>query len=342
MVVAYRHGSSSGGPINAFSYNANFTNTTGRLSAQFGLHYVNFSPKINNETAHGVGASGVALFVFPVAGRWLDGVPKAALSFYVGSVPTIYISGERNYLTVPLTLGLGVLLSPHRVITFTPWFEMAPSANLDTIFKPANITSDCTSNPSNCVTINPDGSVSLREGAIEAAVKNGVTIDTSFSVPMRAGLDTSLHLGETADLNLYASLGSLGGGFGGATMGFLGGGLTFRWDDIVPAVLPVERRLEHEDCDAIESRFRSCPSSRNWRSPEQRARELSPATAPVSGAQPTAVPPAPKPATTPITPSLTPAPTPLPAPAPEPTPSPSPESASPPGTPPSAVFPAAN
>lgn len=338
MVVAYRHGSSSGGPLNAFSYNANFTNTTGRLSAQFGLHYVNFSPKVNNETAHGVGASGVALFVFPVAGRWEDGVPKAAFSFYVGSVPTIYISGERNYLTVPLTLGLGVPLSPHKAITFTPWFEMAPSANLDTIFKPANITTNCSSDPSSCVTINADGSVSLKEGAIEAAVKQGVTIDTSFSVPMRAGLNTEVHLGESADLNLYASIGSLGGGFGGATLGFLGGGLTFRWDDIVPAVLPVERRLEREDCDAIESRFRSCPNSRNWHTPEQRAREMQAPVAPkaIVPTGPTPVPPAPKPAAPALTPSVTPAPTPAPAPAV------SPEPAPPVSGPPSAQFPTPN
>ena len=68
------------------------------------------------------------MFVFPVAGRYDDGVPKAAIAFDVGAVPTAYVSGERNFLTVPLVLGFGVPLSPHQAVTITPWFEMAPIA----------------------------------------------------------------------------------------------------------------------------------------------------------------------------------------------------------------------
>ena len=142
VVLAYRHGSSDAGGFNTFSYNANFTNTTGKLSAQFGIHYVNFASKQNDATAHGVGASGVAVFVFPVAGRYPDGVPKAAFAFDVGVIPTVYVSSERNYLTLPLAIGFGVPLSPARAVTFTPWFEIAPSANLDTVFRPAQISVD--------------------------------------------------------------------------------------------------------------------------------------------------------------------------------------------------------
>jgi len=304
VVLAYRHGSSSDGPFNTISYNANFTNTTGKLSAQFGLHYVSYAPKVNNETAHGVAASGVALFEFPVAARWDDGVPKAALSFYVGSVPTIYVSGQRNYLTIPLTLGFAVPLSPHRAITFTPWFEAAPSANLDTIFQPAKISVG-----PDAVTVTPNATgsfdVALNQGAVEAAVKKGVTINYGFSVPMRVGLETGIHVSQGVDFNLYTGLASLGGGFSGATVLSLGAGLVFRWDDIVPAVLPVERRLDHEGCDAIEARFRSCPNSRPWLSPEQRARQ------PQATPQPSSAPLTPQP--TPLTPQptpLTPQPTP--------------------------------
>ena len=289
VVLAYRHGSSDAGPFNTFSYNANFTNTTGKLSAQFGIHYVNFASKLNDKTAHGAGASGVALFVFPVAGRWDDGVPKAALSFYVGSVPTAYVSGERNYITLPLVLGFGVPLSPHRAVTFTPWFEIAPSANLDTVFKAANITGGVDS-----IHLNPDGTYSLNEGAIQDAVKKGVTVDLNASVPLRAGLEAGIHLGQTVDFNLYTSITTLGGGFSGSSVFSLGGGLVFRWDDIVPAVLPVERRLDREGCDAIEARFRSCPNSRQWLSPEQRAREpksSAPAVTSPAANQPGAPPP---------------------------------------------------
>ncbi len=326
VVLAYRHGVSDAGPFNTFSYNANFTNTTGKLSAQFGLHYVNFAPKTNNETAHGVGASGVALFEFPVAARWDDGVPKAALAFYVGSVPTIYVSGERNYLTIPLTLGFAVPLSPHKAITFTPWFEVAPSANLDTVFKPADVQigSNVTNQSPECSSTDPavlaNCKVTLNQSAIEDAVKKGVTADLSFKVPLRAGLEAGIHLGPTVDFNLYTALGALGGGFSGSSVVTIGGGLVFRWDDIVPAVLPVEKRLDREGCDAIESRFRSCPSSRQWLTPEQRARlPQAQTSAPVT---PAAL--SPKPIPTPIAPKPVAAP-PVPAPAaPSPTPAPEP------------------
>jgi hypothetical protein len=271
VVVAYRHGSSDAGPFDTFSYNANFSSTSGKLSAQFGIHYLNFAAKDNDSTAHGVGASGVALFVFPVAGRYEDGTPKAAISFDVGAVPTAYISGQRNYLTVPLVLGFGVPLSPQRAITITPWFEAAPSANLDTVFKPANITFG----PGDVNINEAAGTASLNQSAVESAVEKGVSVNFSFVVPMRAGLEGDIHLGEAVDLNLYSSVSSLGGGFAGSSVLSLGGGLTFRWDDIVPTVLPPERRLEREGCDAIETRFRSCPNAHKWLTPEERVRALS-------------------------------------------------------------------
>lgn len=333
VVLAYRHTSSDAGPLNTFSYNANFTNTTGILSAQFGIHYVNFDAKANDSTAHGVGASGVALFVLPVAARWDDGVPKAAIAFDIGSVPTVYVSGQRQYVTLPLVFGFGVPLSPHRAITLTPWFEASLSANLDTVFKSTDISVD----PS-WVTVTQDPNnptqtkVGLKDGAVEAAVKNGVSIDSGFYVPMRAGLEADIHVSQTVDFNLYSSIATLGGAFGGASAFTLGAGLSFRWDSIVPAVLPVDRRLEGEQCEAVEARFRSCPASSKWLSPEQRAPESKPAEPPATLAPAPASPPAAsaKPATAPV---------PLPAASP-PAPSSSPEpKPSAPSGPPSAVFP---
>ena len=327
VVLAYRHGSSDAGPFNTFSYNANFSNTTGKLSAQFGIHYVNFASKENDKTAHGAGASGTALFVFPVAARWDDGVPKAALSCYVGAVPTLYVSGERNYVTLPLALGLGVPLSPRKAITFTPWFEIAPSINLDTIFKPASISGGADS-----IHQNADGTFSLNEGAVQDAVKKGVTVDFNASVPMRAGLEAGVHLSQGIDFNLYTSIGTLGGAFSGASVFSLGAGLVFRWDDIVPAVLPVERRLDREGCEAIEARFRSCPGSRQWLTPEQRGRAVPPPAPPTAATHPTA---APRAAAKP--PAVEPTPMPNAAPLPARATAPAPET--PAETPPSAVFP---
>src|SRR4051812_14463329 len=75
IVFAYRHGFSSAGSFNTFSYNANFTSTTGRLSAQFGIHYVNFKPTDADTRAHGVGGSGVAASEFSVPAPHVNGVP---------------------------------------------------------------------------------------------------------------------------------------------------------------------------------------------------------------------------------------------------------------------------
>ena len=295
IVCAYRHGFSSGGDFNTFSYNANFTSTTGRLSAQFGIHYVNYLQSGVDTRAHGVGGSGVAVLEYPVAGRYLNGVPKAALAFHLGGVPTAYISGERNFLTLPLVFGFGVPLSPHPMITFTPWYELAISTNVDTIVRPEGITIDTDQD----ITLNPDGTVSLRKGAVQDALSRGVTIDVGVSVPMRVGLEGAIHLGNRADLNLYGMFSTLGGAFSGDAVTTIGGALVIRWDDIVPAVLPTVPVEVHEDCAATERRFRACPSSRFWLSPEQRGQSPSVAPPPVT---PAASAPTPATAVTPAAP----------------------------------------
>src|SRR6185369_11596560 len=108
----------------------------------FGIHYVNYLQKDVDTRAHGVGGSGVAVLEYPVAGRYDNGVPKVALAFHLGGVPTAYISGERNFLTLPFVFGFGVPLSPSKFVTFTPWYELAISANIDTIVRPEGVTID--------------------------------------------------------------------------------------------------------------------------------------------------------------------------------------------------------
>src|SRR6478609_11298353 len=79
--LGYRHGFMKGGGFNDVAYNADFTSTSGRLSAQFGLHYVNFTAKEGDPTAHGLAATATALIVLPLASRFDNGLPKAALAF---------------------------------------------------------------------------------------------------------------------------------------------------------------------------------------------------------------------------------------------------------------------
>jgi hypothetical protein len=312
IVLAYRHGFSNAGSFNTFSYNANFTSTTGRLSAQFGIHYVNFRQNDADTRAHGVGGSGVAVLEYPVAGRYEDGVPKVALALHLGGVPTAYISGERNFLTVPFVLGFGVPLSPHRMFTITPWYELAISANVETIVRPEGVTIDSSS-----VVFDPaTNTASLKPGAVETALQKGVTIDVGVSVPMRVGLEAALHLGKSADLNFYGMFSTLGGAFSGESVKTVGAALVIRWDDIVPAVLPKPVVETNESCEATERRFRACPNARHWLTPEQRGQQAAPepAPAPAPAIAPT---PAPAPATPPA-----PAPTPVTPPAATPEPAP--------------------
>ncbi len=312
VVFAYRHGFSDAGSFNTFSYNANFTSTSGRLSAQFGIHYVNFKEADADTRAHGVAGSGVAVLEFPVAGRYENGVPKMAVAFHLGGVPTAYISGERNFLTVPFVLGFGLPMSPARMLTFTPWYELAISANVDTIVRPEGVTIDSSS-----VQIDPaTGMASLKPGAVQEALSKGVTIDLGVSVPMRVGLEAAFHLGTSADLNLYGMFSTLGGAFSGDSVKTVGAALVVRWDDIVPAVLPKSETETSESCAATERHFRACPNSRFWLTPEQRGQSAPPSPSPATTA-PASPPQAPPHAAaappTPPAPSPAPAPTPPPA-----------------------------
>jgi hypothetical protein len=327
IVFAYRHGFSGAGSFNTFSYNANFTSTTGRLSAQFGIHYVNYAQQGIDATAHGVGGSGVAVLEYPLTDRYANGVPKLALALHLGGVPTAYISGERNFLTLPLVLGFGLPLSPAKMITFTPWYELALSTNVDTVVRPEGVTIT-----SNDVVFDPTtGSVALKQGAVQDALSRGVTIDVGVSVPMRVGLEGAIHLGNSVDLNLYGMLSTLGGAFSGDAVTTTGAALVIRWDDIVPAVLPKPALDVHEACEATERRFRACPSSRHWLSPEQRGQINPPPssqTPAALGSSPLA--PAAPPSTQPAVPAAAPPPTAAPVPTPPPT-APPPASA-PPGS----------
>ncbi|MCS6760333.1 MAG: hypothetical protein MO852_16450, partial [Candidatus Devosia euplotis] len=113
-----------GGHFRNYSYNANFTSTSGNLSAQFGLHYLtlNRGPETDEQsgqetkrnTQHGASASATGLLSIPFTGRTDNGIPTAAIGIYFGAVPALLTSGNLNDLTIPLVLGLGVPYSPHK------------------------------------------------------------------------------------------------------------------------------------------------------------------------------------------------------------------------------------
>jgi hypothetical protein len=353
VVWAYRRGILDGGGFNHLSYNANFTNTTGVLSAQFGLHYVNFKGGKNEEAANGVAGGAVAMFNIPATRRLDNGLPVVGIAPYLGIVPTAIISGQQSFLSLPAVLGLAFPMSPGEFITITPWFEAALSVDVDTVVRPITFTAadSCTflgicydpstfdqTDPSTW----PDPSM-LPQGTYDVNTVNevlnrGVTVEVSASVPMRAGLDVALHLGDSMDFTVYGGLTTFGSALSGTMVGMVGGSLVWRWDDIVPAVLPPEKRLLKENCEDVEARFRTCPQSRGWLKPEQLEAERLQAEK-ARQAEDKAAEPAPPPATPPpaaAPPPAAPAPaTPAPAPATPPAAAPAP-AAPPPAAPPPA------
>jgi hypothetical protein len=272
VALEYQHGIFDGGNFNTVSYHANFSATSGKLSSQFGLYYVNFSEAPPLPTTQGLAGSATAVFSLPVARRYDNGIPATAVDFYVGSAPTALVSGERNYITVPFVLGFGVPISPAKIISITPWLEFSPAVNLDTVIKPYNAVIDNPQDFYDPIT----GEVNITSEQIQQIMSQSVELEASGTVGARAGVDFALRASDAFDLKVNATLGSVGTAFSGTRVVYLGAGLVWRWDDIVPAILPPDKRLLHESCEDIETRFRSCPSSANWRTPEQLQKELGP------------------------------------------------------------------
>jgi hypothetical protein len=159
--------------------------------------------------------------------------------------------------------------------------------------------------------------INFDANTVNEIVSQGVTVEVSASVPMRAGLDVALHMGDSMDFTLYGGLTTFGSAFSGTMVGIVGGSLVWRWDDIVPAVLPPEKRLLRENCEDVEARFRTCPASRSWMKPEQIDAERLEAEKARQAEEQKA---APAPATTP--PAAAPAPAPTASGSPAPTPAP--------------------
>lgn len=252
VVLSLGRAVSGDGAFTFASYNANFSSTSGVLSAQFGVHYLTYQDTNDGPTARGVSAGGVALISLPLADRFANGVPGSSFAFYIGGVPTALFSGQLNFISVPLVLGVGLPFSPSPSVTFRPWVELSPGLNFDTRIQAVSTAA--------AVQAAMDGSLTREE--VEALVEEGLDIQSETTVGKRAGLSFGVHLGERVDVDLNLLIGA-----GHSSAVSLAGGLVFRWDAMVPGVLTEGERLRGEDCAAVEARFRSCPGAR----PEQRS-----------------------------------------------------------------------
>ena len=256
VALGFRPGFLSGGHFDILSYNANFTATNGNLSSQFGIHYLNVRPGSGDAVRQGLGATAVALFSNPVGERYDSGIPKAAVAIYVGTAPTTLISSESASVSVPLLLGIGTPWSPSEAVTITPWIEGSPGLNLDTRIRTATVD---LANTGTTVTGTPQNpQVMLSSAAISKILARTVDEHTSVTMGLRAGLDFAFRLSDSVDFDVSGALGSLGVALHGTTVAWIGGGLVFRWDKVVPTVLPPDSRLRNEDCGAVEERYRAC------------------------------------------------------------------------------------
>jgi hypothetical protein len=208
------------GSFTLASYNANFSSTSGILSAQFGVHYVTYRDSDDAPEARGASAGGVALFNFPLSERFFpNAVPRTSFAAYLGGVPTALFSGELNFISVPLVLGAGLPISPTPWLGIVPWVELSPGLNFDTSISAVSTAS--------AVAAASDGTLSREE--VQALVDEGLHIKRKTTLGKRAGATVALRMGRVADLNLNLMLGA---GHAGAVG--IGAGLVIRWDEMVP------------------------------------------------------------------------------------------------------------
>jgi hypothetical protein len=256
IVFAFQNGflTPDGGHLRDLSYHVNFSSTSGRLSSQFGLHYLNYAANEDESSANGVGGSVIAMWAIPAGARFENGLPKFSFNAFFGAAPAVLIAGRLNYVTIPLNLGVGLPFSPVRHVSIVPWFELAPSFNLDTRIKAfSGSLTDFAEDPEN-----PD-EINLSEDDVNQILTDSVEMEKSFAFKVRGGLTLVFHLGDRVDLQLNAIFTRVGAYRKENPFAvFVGGGLAIAWDRPVPAVLPVERRLENESCEAIGARYDQC------------------------------------------------------------------------------------
>jgi hypothetical protein len=282
VVFALGRAVSGDGDFTLASYNANFSSTSGILSAQFGAHYVTYGDDTTPSGARGFSAGGVALISLPLSSRSSEGIPGSTFAFYLGGVPTALFSGQRNFISVPLVLGVGVPLSPASAVTITPWAELSPGLNFDTRIQAVS-TSDAIQSAM-------DGTLTRQE--VEELVEEGLDISRDTTLGTRAGISLALHLGRDVDLDANLMIGA-----GHDSAIGLGAGLVFRWDSMVPGVLPEGERRDGSGLDEDPRRLRRDPSANADCPPAPapaaardlpaRPRERSRASPPARGARPT-------------------------------------------------------
>lgn len=219
--ISYLEGFFAGGHLRFASYFTNFTSTTGRLSSQFGIHYVGYGE--GTSTAHGMAGSATTLYQIPLAGRQSNGLPWVAIAPYAGVSPSGLVSGDFAAISLPVHVGVGVPVSPLAWLTITPWGEATAGLDMDLDIRRKAI----------------DDIANGTTKPTDAKVGDFVQFNYNLHLAGRFGLNAAFHLGKRVDMQLQAVGNWLSRPTSGSEFVFLGGGaLVWHWDDVVPAVLP--------------------------------------------------------------------------------------------------------
>lgn len=218
--VSWLEGLPATGHLRFASYWTNFSSTTGRLSSQFGLHYLGYSN--GQASGHGLAGSVTALYQFPLAGRQANGLPWVALAPYAGVSPSGLVTSDFASLTMPMHVGLGVPVNPLPWLTLTPWGELSWGGSLDLSVNRKKLDE---------LEASDEPPKNLNPGDF-------VRYEVSEVVGARFGLQVGFHIGQRVDVQLQAASSWLRDGAPGALVPVLGATLLWHWDDVVPAVLP--------------------------------------------------------------------------------------------------------
>jgi hypothetical protein len=267
VVGAFTSAFFSGGHLDFVSYNANFSSTSSNISAQFGMHYVNYVPSENATVLDGFSGTAAFVYLAPVMPRWGSGLPKLAFGFYIGAAPTVLMSLSGGGSTVtgtastdfwaPLSLGLALPSAPSEHFSLVPWIEGSVGITAGASGSASNLTLTSAQAASVLQSYQSTGTLTIPSSLLP-------TTSTSISAAadLRAGLLADIHIGRAIDLGATGMVGNLGSGFTGPFAVFLGGRLAWHWDDVVPAALTPKERLSWEHCEDIEEAMKQCGSAK--------------------------------------------------------------------------------
>lgn len=206
------------------SYLTTFTSTQSTVTANFGVHYLRVVA--GDETAHGFSASSYTVFSRALSRRYANGVPTTQWLIAPGVIPTALLGRRSVRFDAPLVLRTGLAIAPVSGFSVVPWAEGGVNPSMGGAVDDSSL--DELTPPTATDSPVPDAPGELSDV---------LTYDFGIRPFARAGLSLTAHLARF-DLSVHGALGSVQGPEGTAAALTGGASVVWRWDRVVPAVLP--------------------------------------------------------------------------------------------------------